>query len=193
MPTTRLVLASRSPRRAELLQQIDVAFEAMPVDIPEQRAADESPLQYVERVARDKARTACERAAAPSGTWFLGADTEVVLDDHVFGKPADDDSAAAMLARLSGRSHEVISALCLLDGARQLAASRVSRVSLAPLDDARIAAYVATGEPRGKAGGYAIQGRAAAFVRHLEGSYSAVMGLPLFETAGLLLRAGLIA
>lgn len=187
----RLVLASRSPRRRELLQQINVAFEVRPVDIPEVRAAGEAPQAYVSRVARDKARAGLARVQATAGAWVLGADTEVVLDGQVFGKPVDDAEATAMLGRLAGRVHEVISCLWLVDGGHEYSASSVSRVTMAALDADRIARYVATGEARGKAGGYAIQGRAAAFISHLQGSYSGVMGLPLFETVELLRRVGL--
>ena len=118
----------------------------------------------------------------------LGADTEVVLGDEVFGKPADADAAAAMLRRLSGRTHRVLSTLWCVSAGREEHAQSVSTVEFAPLDEAAIATYVATGEPFGKAGAYAIQGRAAAFIRRLEGSYSGVMGLPLHETAQVLAR-----
>ena len=191
MSSARLVLASQSPRRRELLQQIGVDFEPLAVDVPEQRDADETPAQYVRRVARDKARAGLARFAVGDKVRVLGADTEVVLNGEVFGKPVDDADAASMLERLAGRSHQVISWVWLLDHAREQEASCISRVTMMALSPQQIADYVASGEPRGKAGGYAIQGRAAAFVEHLEGSYSAVMGLPLFETAGLLRRCGL--
>jgi septum formation protein len=123
----------------------------------------------------------------------LGADTEVVLDDEVFGKPRDERDAAAMLRRLSGRTHDVISVVSLVSASREEQAVSVSQVTFAEMSDADIAAYVASGEPMGKAGAYAIQGRAQAFIAHLSGSYSGVMGLPLFETAGLLGKFGLIA
>jgi septum formation protein len=122
----------------------------------------------------------------------LGADTEVVLDGVVFGKPRDDDDAAAMLRRLSGRAHQVLSAVWLVSAGRELRARSTSTVTFAGLDDADIARYVATGESAGKAGAYAIQGRAQAFIADLAGSYSGVMGLPLFETAQLLCKAGLL-
>lgn len=183
-----LYLASQSPRRRELLEQIGVAFSALSLDVPEQRAAEESPQDYVHRVARDKARaglallSASERASAV----VLGADTEVVLDGDVFGKPRDAVDASAMLRRLSGCTHEVISAVWLVSVDRELGDLCVSRVRFAKLDEATIAAYVASSEPFGKAGGYAIQGRGATLIDHLEGSYSGVMGLPLFETSRLL-------
>ncbi|HET7359737.1 MAG TPA: Maf family protein [Rhodanobacteraceae bacterium] len=181
-----LYLASQSPRRRQLLEQLGVAFSVVAVDVAEARAADESPADYVSRVARDKARAGLAAVAGNAQAAVLGADTEVVLDGEVFGKPADAAAAAAMLRRLSARTHEVISTLWLVDARHEAGASCVSRVRFAPLADADIEAYVATGEAFGKAGAYAIQGRAAAFVEHLSGSYSGVMGLPLCETAALL-------
>ncbi len=188
----RLVLASRSPRRRQLLEQIGIAFETVNVNVPEQRAEDESPYEYVRRVARDKARAGLAALSDPDTAWVLGADTEVVLNDRVFGKPEDDMQAAAMLSSLAGSQHQVISCLWLVSCGHEYDASCISRVSVAAMDEAQIAAYVATGESRGKAGGYAIQGRAAAFITHLSGSHSAVMGLPLFETAELLRRCGIV-
>jgi septum formation protein len=185
-----LYLASKSPRRRQLLEQIGVPFRPLDVDVPEHPAPGEKPEDYVLRVACDKARAGFARLSSDADA-VLGADTEVVLEDEVFGKPADADGAIAMLERLSGRSHRVVSCVCLVDGGGEHARTCVSEVRFAPLDAATIAAYVATGESFGKAGGYAIQGRAAAFVEHLSGSYSAVMGLPLFETATLLAQEGL--
>lgn len=175
-----------------MLEQIGVAFQPVNVDVPEQRAANESPHEYVRRVARDKARAGLAELSDPDRAWVLGADTEVVLDDRVFGKPEDDAQAAAMLSCLADTQHQVIACLWLVSCENEYEAGCVSRVSMAPLDEARIAAYVATGEPHGKAGGYAIQGRAAMFITHLSGSYSAVMGLPLFETAAVLRRSGIV-
>jgi septum formation protein len=190
-PCAMLYLASQSPRRRELLAQIGVAFETVEVDVPEVRATDESPQAYVERVAREKARAGFAIAAhCDPDAVVLGADTEVVLDDRVFGKPRDGDDAAAMLRALSGRTHEVISVVCCAGAKGERIAACTSVVTFADLGDHTIAAYVLTGEPFGKAGGYAIQGRAAAFIAHLSGSYSGVMGLPLFETVRLLREAG---
>lgn len=186
-----LHLASQSPRRRELLTQLGVAFRVVDVDVPELRGAQESPRDYVSRVARDKARAGLAALAGDAGAVVLGADTEVVLDDAVFGKPRDVLDAAAMLRRLSGRAHAVISAVWLVDARGERGACCVSRVRFATLDEAAIAAYVATGESFGKAGAYAIQGRGATLVEHLEGSYSGVMGLPLFETARLLREAAI--
>ena len=187
-----LYLASKSPRRHELLTQLGATFSALDVDVPEQREGTEAPQTYVERVARDKARAGLAMLAAGDrdAAVVLGSDTEVVLDGEVFGKPRDADDAAQMLGRLAGRSHEVISAVWLVAGDCELGDVCVSRVRFVALDAATIAAYVATGEPFGKAGGYAIQGRGAALIKHLQGSYSGVMGLPLFETARLLREFG---
>lgn len=186
-----LYLASQSPRRRQLLEQIGIAFEVIDVDVPEQRTAGESPEHYVSRVARDKARAGFALVAHEPGAVALGADTEVVLDDRVFGKPVDAADAAAMLATLAGRTHRVVSVVwCVRAGAEDSALS-ISDVRFAALDATTIAAYVAGGEAFGRAGAYAIQGRAATFIEHLSGSYSGVMGLPLFETAGLLRRFGI--
>jgi septum formation protein len=185
-----LYLASRSPRRRQLLEQVGVDFRPLEVEVPEHPAPGEAPQDYVARVARDKARAGYARVDRARDA-VLGSDTEVVLDGEVFGKPADAAAASAMLGRLSGRTHRVISCVCLVDARGEHAATCVSEVRFAPLDAPTIAAYVASGESFGKAGGYAIQGHAAAFVAHLSGSYSGVMGLPLHETAGLLREAGL--
>src|SRR5699024_8684524 len=184
--TCMIYLASQSPRRRELLQQLGVGFEVFKVDVPEQRESAESPVAYVERVAHDKARAALADLGNDADAVVLAADTEVVMDDDVFGKPADADAARRMLQRLSGREHEVVSAVWVMTHDREAGARCISRVRMADIDAAMMNAYVATGEPFGKAGGYAIQGRAAAFVAHLDGSYSGVMGLPLHETAQLL-------
>ncbi|HEX7324004.1 MAG TPA: Maf family protein [Rhodanobacteraceae bacterium] len=187
-----LYLASQSPRRRALLRQIGVAFSVVDVSVPEVPAADEAAAAYVERVARAKAaaglRTVAERDVAAV---VLGADTEVVLDGRVFGKPRDADAAAAMLRALAGRTHRVVSVVCCMRATASEVAVVESAVTFAALDASVIARYVATGEPFGKAGGYAIQGRAAVFVTHLDGSYSGVVGLPLHATARLLARAGM--
>ncbi len=184
-----LHLASRSPRRHELLRLLEVPFSIVDVDIPEVRSPDETPADYVARVAREKAESAL--ANLPDAAWVLSADTEVVLDDEVFGKPADAADAAAMLRRLSGRTHEVVTTLWLIGRGARHSATSLTQVGFAELSDARIASYVASGEAFGKAGAYGIQGRAGAFVARLSGSYSGVMGLPLYETAALLEAAGL--
>jgi len=188
-----LHLASRSPRRRELLARLGVPFSVLDVDIPEVRAPGEAPRDYVARVAAGKAAAGLARLGDVAGAVVIGADTEVVLGDEVFGKPADEAGAAAMLARLSGRVHHVLSAVAVRSAGRCLQALSVSEVEFAPLSQARIDAYVAGGEPMGKAGGYAIQGGAEAFVPRLSGSYSGVVGLPLFETARLLRDFGIEA
>ncbi|MDH5823383.1 Maf family protein [Luteimonas sp. RD2P54] len=185
-----LHLASKSPRRRELLGRLGVPFVPLDLDIPEVRSPGESPEAYVRRVARDKARAGSRLLGGADAV--LGADTEVVLDDLVFGKPADREDAMAMLRRLSGRTHLAISAVVLALPDAEHEAVAVTRVRFAPLSEERIAAYVDGGEAMGKAGAYAIQGAAEAFVERLEGSYSGVMGLPLYETDGLLRAAGLL-
>ncbi len=183
-----LYLASQSPRRRQLLEQIGVEFKTIELDVPEIRAAGESAERYVSRVAREKARAGLTIVADTKGAVVLGADTEVVLDDDVFGKPVDARDAAAMLRRLSDRQHRVLSAVWCVNARREEFALSVSDVTFDRVSDADIEEYVATGEPIGRAGAYAIQGRAARFIRHLSGSYTGVMGLPLFETAQLLRR-----
>jgi septum formation protein len=188
---TTLYLASQSPRRRQLLEQVGVRFRVLGVDVPEVRAADESPEAYVDRVAREKARAGFALVADEFDVVVLGADTEVVLDDRVFGKPSDADDAEAMLAALAGRVHRTVSAVWCVSAQSEAGVMSVSEVTFAPLDAAAIAAYVASGEAFGRAGAYAIQGRAGAFVSHLAGSYSGVMGLPLHETTRLLARFGI--
>lgn len=185
-----LHLASRSPRRLELLRQIGVEPGLLDVVVPEQRLPGEAPTDYVSRVAREKAGAGLLKVMSNPHALVLGADTEVVLGDRVFGKPADAGEAKAMLAELAGRAHVVISVVWLLSADRDLRAQSVSEVRFAALDGGAIDAYVATGEWQGKAGGYAIQGLAATFIEHLSGSYSGVMGLPLYETACLLHAMG---
>jgi septum formation protein len=183
-----IYLASASPRRQELLRQIDVAFEVMPSNILEVPLPAETAPDYVLRVARGKARFVAEqvRAKGLPPHPVLGADTEVVLDGEVLGKPRDAAHGKAMLKRLSGRCHDVLSGVVLLDTARELTALSQSRVSFAPLSNAEIERYWASGEPTDKAGAYAVQGRAAAFITRIEGSYSGIVGLPLADVARLL-------
>jgi len=188
-----IYLASQSPRRRELLRQLGVDFSILDVDVAEQRAPGEPPEGYVSRVAREKAGAGLMQVVAVPAAVVIGADTEVVLDGEVFGKPADAEDAARMLRKLSGRRHRVLSAVWCVSASREEHAISESLVEFMPLSAAEIAAYVASGEPFDKAGAYAIQGRAAGFVRHLAGSHSGVMGLPLHETAELLRRFGLTA
>jgi septum formation protein len=181
-----LYLASKSPRRRELLGQLGIAHVVLEVDVPEERAAGECPLDYVQRVARDKAEAGWLRVGQQPLARVLSADTEVVLDDEVFGKPVDALDAAAMLRRLSGRRHLAVSAVCLADANGLREELCETWVEFDPLSERDIAGYIDSGECFGKAGAYAIQGRAGAFIKRIEGSYSGVMGLPLFETARLL-------
>ena len=199
-----IYLASQSPRRAQLLAQINVAHRLLlPSNAQEQAAAEaleevlpgEAPRDYVQRVTRLKvqaswARWQARHASAPAD-WpaapILCADTTVALGTQILGKPADAAEAVQMLQTLSGQTHEVLTAVALVDVAGELhQALSVSSVQFKHLSAAEIAAYVASGEPLGKAGSYGIQGAAAAFVPQLSGSYTGIMGLPLFETAQLL-------
>ena len=181
-----LYLASKSPRRLELLRQLGIDPELLDVDVPEVRLAGEPAVDYVNRVAREKAGAGLLSVMSARGALVLGADTEVILGDTVYGKPADALDAARMLRELSGRSHCVATAVWLVSAGREEHALQQSEVAIAELSDADIAAYIESGEWRGKAGAYAIQGRAGAFVVHLDGSHSSVMGLPLHETWELL-------
>ena len=184
-----LVLASASPRRSELLEQIGVRFRRQPVEIDETPREQESGEDYVRRVALEKAR-AVRREFGDDELLVLGADTAVVVDDRLLGKPADLAHARDMLRRLSGRMHRVLSAVALVGEHEALRVSE-SAVWFRALSDAEIDAYWQTGEPQDKAGAYAIQGLGAVFVKRLEGSYSGVMGLPLYETAQLLKEFGI--
>ena len=187
-----IYLASASPRRRDLLRQLGVEFEVMPSNILEVRQTEESPADYVLRVARDKAQFVAKLVNERGLPVFpvLGADTEVVLDGEILGKPQDRAHGMALLRRLAGRTHEVLSAVCVVDQGGEYTALSTSRVTFGPLTEAEIAQYWETGEPADKAGAYAIQGKAAAFIARLEGSYSGVMGLPLHELAGILKKIG---
>lgn len=180
-----LYLASQSPRRRELLARLGRPFATLDLDVPEHRQPGEPPDDYVRRVAREKAGAGLLEVVAVPGARVLGADTEVVLGDEVFGKPRDAADAAAMLRRLSGRTHRVVTVVWLVSAAREAEATSVSEVTFGELDDATLDAYIEGGEWKGKAGAYAIQGSAQAFIAHLSGSQSGVMGLPLYETARL--------
>ncbi|MEO6103048.1 MAG: Maf family nucleotide pyrophosphatase [Pseudoxanthomonas sp.] len=185
-----LYLASKSPRRAELLARLGVNFGVLDLDIPEQRQPGEPAEEYVRRVAREKAGAGLLTVMTLPDALVLGADTEVILEDEVFGKPSDAEDAVAMLRRLSGRTHRAVTAVSLVSAGREAQAVSVSEVSFAELGEEEIAAYVASAQAQGKAGAYGIQGAAERFVRHLSGSYSGVMGLPLFETSQLLKSFG---
>ena len=181
-----LYLASRSPRRNELLARLDRPFQALDLHVPEVRAPDESAADYVQRVAADKARAGLALVAQDPDAVVLGSDTEVVLDGRVFGKPADAEDARAMLRTLAGRTHQVMTAVALVAAGREQGVLVVSEVTCAAIDGGRLGAEGASGEPMDKAGAYAIQGGAERYIRHLAGSYSGVMGLPLQQTEQLL-------
>lgn len=186
-----LLLASASPRRSELLAQCGLAFERIAAPaIDESPRPGEAPHDLVLRLAIAKAR-AGSAAAGGRAAWVLGADTEVALDGRVFGKPHDEATGMAMLAALAGRTHEVLSAVALCDAATGWLGTRlsVSRVRFGPIGPEAARAYWASGEPADKAGGYAVQGRGGAFVERLEGSYTGVVGLPVFEVLDLLREA----
>ncbi|AVP97068.1 septum formation inhibitor Maf [Ahniella affigens] len=188
----RLFLASQSPRRQELLSQIGVTFAQIDAPIDEVRGDGEPPLDYVRRVAREKAGAGWLAVAAIPGAVVLAADTEVVLDGRVYGKPASREEAEAMLRSLSGRTHQVISAVAVMNAGREQEAHCITTVRFAAWSESSLQRYLDSGESFGKAGAYAIQGRAAAMIDRIEGSYSGVMGLPLFETAQLLRAFGLL-
>jgi septum formation protein len=185
-----LVLASASPRRRQLLEQLGVKFRVLAADIDETALAGESPTDYVSRLARQKAAAVAASLADGSGSEahlpVMGADTIVVLDQRLLGKPVDAADAAQMLGSLAGREHQVITAVCLTHRERHDVAVVSTDVTFREMTEDEIEAYVATGEPFGKAGAYAVQGLAAAFVERLCGSYTGVVGLPLYETSQLL-------
>jgi len=188
--TAQLYLASQSPRRRQLLEQLGMDYRLLEVEIDESWCAPETARDYVQRLALAKAVQGRAGLEQSDSTWVLGADTAVVLDDTILGKPEDEAHALEMLAALSGRAHHVYTGIALV-GHLHYSAVSLSTVCFRTLDVAEQRAYWRTGEPRGKAGGYAVQGFAAAFIERLDGSYSGVMGLPLYETAGLLQAAGL--
>jgi len=184
----KIILASASPRRAELLMQIGVEFDTLPVDIDETPYDGEKPHDYVRRLALEKAQAA-KLLCNKSGLLFLGSDTSVIIDGEILGKPEDKKHAKDMLNKLSGRTHSVLTSVALL-GEKDWCIVSENKVTFAVLSDSDFEQYWATGEPKGKAGAYAIQGKAAIFIKKLEGSFSGVMGLPLYETAQLLHEAG---
>jgi len=183
-----LFLASQSPRRRELLAQVGVEYGVLDVDVPEERQPGEPPADYVSRVAREKAGAGLLQVMSVPGARVLGADTEVVLGDRVYGKPADGADAAAMLRELSGKRHRVLTSVWLMDAGREEHLQSETAVDFCALHERDIDDYIASGEWRGKAGAYGIQGRAGAFVARIEGSYTGVMGLPVHETWTLLRR-----
>ncbi|MDO9401010.1 MAG: Maf family protein [Polaromonas sp.] len=197
--TDFIYLASQSPRRRQLLEQLGVPCELLLPDADEDSEAlevvlgGESPTAYVQRVTRlklDAATARLKRRGLPAAP-VLCSDTTVALGRRIYGKPDDAAHAENMLAELAGHTHRVLTAVAVQNGRKRLEALSVSRVTFAPMSPAQIRAYVATGEPLGKAGAYAIQGRVAMHIPHMSGSYSGIMGLPLHETALLLRAAGL--
>ncbi len=188
-PEPILCLASRSPRRRELLDQIGIHHRTIAIDIDETPRTGEAPAEYVLRLAVEKARAG--RAASDDSLPVLAADTAVVLGDAILGKPRDRDDAVAMLLRLAGTEHRVLTGVALAWNGGVRSRLSVSHVGFRDIGHAEAEQYWASGEPADKAGGYAIQGLGALFVERLEGSYSGVMGLPLFETGELLAEAGI--
>ncbi len=196
----RIYLASQSPRRRELLKQIGVNFEMLLLrsdprrnaDVDEAPYAEELPEAYVKRVCEAKARAGWDALKCRNLPAFpvLAADTSVILNGRIIGKPRDRDEASAMLRQLSGQQHQVLSAVTLAFEERIETRLSVSKITFATLGEDRILRYILTNEPLDKAGAYGIQGYAAAFIQHMDGSYSGVMGLPLFETADLLQAFG---
>jgi septum formation protein len=185
----RLILASASPRRRELLAQAGFEFEVHPAHIPEDPLPGEDPMAYVTRLAMEKAQAVFARVSASGGLpglAVLGADTTVTLDGHILGKPSDAADAARMLRQLSGRSHRVITGIALVTAQSVESAAEVTAVRFLTLSESEIASYIATGEPMDKAGAYAIQGRAARWIPRIEGCYFNVVGLPLALVSKLL-------
>jgi len=185
-----IYLASSSPRRQQLLAQIGVRFEQVAVTVSESRQLPETPRQFVERMALEKARAGWRSLDRP-GPPVLGADTILNLDGEVLGKPRDREHGLELLQHLSGRSHTVLSSVALV-GKHELVRVQESRVTFRTITASECRKYWDTGEPLDKAGAYGIQGLGAIFIAHLEGSYSGVMGLPLFETAELLASFGIV-
>lgn len=181
-----IYLASASPRRSALLAQIGIAHQVAPVAVDESVASAESPQKYVTRLAALKAETLWRRLTEPDRLPVLGSDTTVVVDDCILGKPSDEDECVRMLQLLSGRTHQVHTAVALRSAAGSDVLVSISEVTFRELSTAEMRGYWRTGEPADKAGGYAVQGRAAIFISRIAGSYSGIMGLPLFETAELL-------
>lgn len=186
----RILLASASPRRRHLLDQIGVAYRVQPADIDESPLDGEAPEPYTMRIAREKVETGA--LGRLDGEIVLGADTSVVVSGRMLGKPTDEDEAFKMLSMLSGNTHQVHTAVAVMEANGTIeSVLNTSDVEFADMDDEWIRSYIATGEPMDKAGSYGIQGWAGCQIRRVSGSYSSIMGLPLFETARLLGNAGL--
>jgi septum formation protein len=185
-----IYLASASPRRSALLTQISVVHRVRPVDIDEAERPGEAPADYVTRLARTKAETLWTRLADSERLPVVGSDTTVALGSDILGKPANRADGIAMLRRLSGQTHQVYTGVALRSMQGIESRLSISDVTFRALSDAEVEAYWSTGEPADKAGGYAVQGRAAMFIERITGSYSGIVGLPLFETAALLASIG---
>lgn len=188
-----IYLASTSPRRRQLLRQIGVRYRLLRGTVDETAHHHETPAQYAMRLAMAKAQHGWDSLGQRQLAPVLGADTVVVCDGTMLGKPANREQGLAMLAQLAGNQHQVLSAVAVVSAGHQAVTVQVSQVRFRQLDAAECAAYWESGEPCDKAGAYAIQGKAATFISELHGSYSGVMGLPLFETAALLREFGCLA
>lgn len=186
-----LYLASASPRRSELLSQLGIEHQVVVADVPEVRALDETALAYGYRVSLAKAEAVA--STLPLSAWVLSADTEVIMNDETLGKPRDQAHFMQVMHRLSGQTHAVQTVICLKHGHHCWQNHQLSLLTFRSLSDQELAAYWLSGEPQGKAGGYAIQGRAQAWISQFQGSYSGVMGLPLYETEALLTLAGYLS
>lgn len=186
-----LILASASPRRQSLLESLGFECTVLPQDIDENPLPEEKPEQLVRRLALTKAKSALAKLSDSDHRLVLGSDTIVVCDNRILGKPANRDDTFDMLRLLSGRSHEVLTAVALMNHSKRVEAMSTTQVSFAELSDVEIAAYWQSGEPQGKAGAYAIQGLGAMFVNDIQGSYSGVVGLPVFETVSLFKHFGI--
>jgi septum formation protein len=186
-----LFLASQSPRRRELLATIGIDFHVISADIDEAPLPSESPAVYVERLALEKAREGLSQCDDNSFDWVLGSDTSVIVDNQILGKPESKSHFIEMMNLLSGRKHQVLTSIALVSSAQEFADVITTDVYFIPLSATIIDQYWATGEPKDKAGGYGIQGFGSALVAQIQGSYSAVVGLPLHQTAKILSKAGL--
>ncbi|MCG8383249.1 MAG: Maf-like protein [Gammaproteobacteria bacterium] len=189
MAAPLLYLASQSPRRRELLAQINLTFEIIEVDVDETRSPNETSQDYVMRLAKEKAYAGVTKVKSRAP--ILGADTIITLDGQIYGKPADQADALRMWQHLAGQTHQVLTAVAIVAGDRCEQCLVQTRVQLCQASEAQWRAYWKSGEPKDKAGGYAIQGKGAVFIQRIEGSYSNVVGLPLYETAQLLARIGI--
>ena len=194
MNNKTIYLASRSPRRAELLEQIGLNFFVLPSDVDETPLLNEPSHEYVVRLAAEKAQACFAKLQLDQANLYpvLAADTSVSVDGRILGKPQDDDDAFQMLANLAGRWHEVHTGIAVATTTGVKTAISTTRVEMPHFSDEKILAYVATGEPRDKAGAYGIQGLASTMIKRIEGSYSGVMGLPIYETTILLEQAGIV-